>query len=139
MYYLCSENKGADLRLCFRIYANSLFSYDYCKDNKDGTYARGYTSRNDSGHSYHMSHSSTRAIWKVRSMVFFLSNRLTNSSMFGIILNSHLSSMSGHKFHDNVVMQTRIYCCEYVYCLCTVNEIHNVYFVVSVQDVTNIL
>ena len=40
---------------------------------------------------------------------FFLrvSDRLTNSFMFGIInLNSYLSSMSGHKFHDNV-MQTR--------------------------------
>ena len=32
LYYLSSENKGADqlrdLRLCFRIYANRLFSHD---------------------------------------------------------------------------------------------------------------
>ena len=49
----------------------------------------------------------TRAIWKVRSMVFFLSNRLTNPFMFGINLNSYLSSMSGHKYHDNIVMHVR--------------------------------
>ena len=40
-------------------------------------------------------------------MVFFLIKRLTNPLMFGIILNSYLLSMSGHTFHDNVVMQTR--------------------------------
>ena len=28
MYYLCSENKGIDLRLCFRNYAESWFSHD---------------------------------------------------------------------------------------------------------------
>ena len=28
LYYLSSENKGADLRLCFRIYAKLLFSHD---------------------------------------------------------------------------------------------------------------
>ena len=50
---------------------------------------------------------STRAIWKVRGVVFFLSNILTNAFMFGIILNSYLSSMSGHKYHDNTVIQTR--------------------------------
>ena len=49
----------------------------------------------------------TRAIWKVRSMVFFLSNRLTNPFMFGSILNSYLSAMSGHRYQDNIVMQTR--------------------------------
>ena len=38
---------------------------------------------------------------------FFLSNRLTNPFIFGIILNSYLSSMSGHKYHDNIIMQTR--------------------------------
>ena len=27
--------------------------------------------------------------------------------MFGIIINSNLSPMSGHKFHDSIVMQTR--------------------------------
>ena len=54
-----------------------------------------------------ISHPATRAIWKVRSMVVFLSNRLTNPFMSGIILNSYLSSMSGHKYHDNIVMQAR--------------------------------
>ena len=28
LYYICSENKGADLRLCFGIYAKSRFSHD---------------------------------------------------------------------------------------------------------------
>ena len=28
MYYPCSENKGADQRLCFRIYANCWFSHE---------------------------------------------------------------------------------------------------------------
>ena len=50
----------------------------------------------------------TRAIWKVRSMVFFLSNRLTIPFMFGITLKSYLSSVSGHHCHDNIVMKTRI-------------------------------
>ena len=40
----------------------------------------------------------TRDIWKVCSMVFYLGNRLTKLFMFGIILNSFLSSMLGHKF-----------------------------------------
>ena len=38
---------------------------------------------------------------------FFLSNRFTNLFMFGIILNSYLASISGHKNHDNIVMQTQ--------------------------------
>ena len=41
----------------------------------------------------------TRGVWKVRSTVVFLSNRYTNPFMYGIILNSYLPSMSGHKFH----------------------------------------
>ena len=50
--------------------------------------------------------------------------------MFGIILNSYLSSMSGHKFHDNVVMQTRnilpqIHVLFVYWKKQNVNEIHN--------------
>ena len=48
----------------------------------------------------------TRGIWKVLSMVFYLSNRFTNL-MFGIILKGYLSSMSWHKFQEDVTMQTR--------------------------------
>ena len=36
---------------------------------------------------------STRDIWKVSSMVFYLSNRLTHPFTFDIILNSYLSTM----------------------------------------------
>ena len=35
----------------------------------------------------------TRGIWKVLSMVFYLSNQFTNPIMFGIILKSYLSSL----------------------------------------------
>ena len=35
----------------------------------------------------------TSDIWKVLSMVFYLSNQFTNPSMFGIILKSYLSSL----------------------------------------------
>ena len=35
----------------------------------------------------------TRGIWKVRSIVFNLSNRFTNAIMYGGILKSNLSSM----------------------------------------------
>ena len=49
----------------------------------------------------------TRGIWKVLSMVFYLSNRFSKPIMFGIILKSHLSSMLWHKFHDGIIMQTR--------------------------------
>ena len=38
---------------------------------------------------------------------FFLGSQLTNPFMFGIILNSYLSSILGHKFHEDVVMQAR--------------------------------
>ena len=48
-----------------------------------------------------------KGIWKERNMVFYLSNRLTNLFMFGIILNNSLSSMFGRKFHEDVIMQTR--------------------------------
>ena len=36
----------------------------------------------------------TRGIWKVHSMVFYLSNGLTNPFMFGIILKCYLFSMT---------------------------------------------
>ena len=49
----------------------------------------------------------TRGIWKVLSMVFYLSNRFTNLIMFGIILKSYLSSILWHKFHEDIIMQTR--------------------------------
>ena len=35
----------------------------------------------------------TRGIWKVLSMVFYLSNQFTNPIMFGIILKNYLSSL----------------------------------------------
>ena len=35
----------------------------------------------------------TRGIWKVLSIVFYLSNRFTNPSMYDIILTNYLSSM----------------------------------------------
>ena len=50
---------------------------------------------------------STRGIWKVLSMVLYLSNRFTNPIMFGIILKSYLCSMLWHKFHGDIIMQTR--------------------------------
>ena len=40
----------------------------------------------------------TRGIWKVLSMVFYLSNRFTNPIIFGIILKSYLSSMLWQNF-----------------------------------------
>ena len=49
----------------------------------------------------------TRGIWKVLSTVFYLSNRFTKPIMFGIILKNHLSSMLWHKFHEDIIMQTR--------------------------------
>ena len=49
----------------------------------------------------------TRGIWKVLSMVLYLSNRFTNPIMFGIILKSYVSSMLWHKFHEDSKMQTR--------------------------------
>ena len=49
----------------------------------------------------------TRGIWKVLSMVFYLSNRFTKPIMFGILLKSHLSSMLWYKFHEYIVMQKR--------------------------------
>ena len=50
---------------------------------------------------------SSRGIWKVLSMVFYLSNRFTKPIMFGIILKSHLSSMLWHNFHEDIIVQTR--------------------------------
>ena len=49
----------------------------------------------------------TRGIWKVLSMVFYLSNRFINPIMFGIILKSYLSSMLWHKFHEDIIKQKR--------------------------------
>ena len=48
-----------------------------------------------------------RGIWKVFSMVFYLSNRFTNPIEFGIILMSDISSMLLHTFYEKIVMQTR--------------------------------
>ena len=39
----------------------------------------------------HKQKKSTRGIWKVLSMAFYLSNQFTNPIMFGIILNNYLS------------------------------------------------
>ena len=49
----------------------------------------------------------TRGIWKVLSMVLYLSTRFTNPIMFGIILKNYLSSILWHKFHEDIIMQTR--------------------------------
>ena len=54
--------------------------------------------------------SNTRGIWKDLSMFvlfFYLSNRFTNPIMFGTILKSRIFSMLWHKFHDDIIMQTR--------------------------------
>ena len=40
-------------------------------------------------------------------MIFYLNNRFTNTVMFGIILKSYLSSILLHKFHMDIIMQTR--------------------------------
>ena len=56
---------------------------------------------------YFIDYYNTRGIWKVLSMVFYLSNRFTKPIMFGIILKSHLSSMLWHKFHEDIIMQKR--------------------------------
>ena len=40
----------------------------------------------------------TRGIWEVLSMVFYLSNRFTNSIMFGIILRTILPLCNGTNF-----------------------------------------
>ena len=49
----------------------------------------------------------TRGNWKVLSMVFYLSSRFTNPIMFDIILKNYLSSMLWHKFHEDIIIQTR--------------------------------
>ena len=61
----------------------------------------------------------TRGIWKVLSMVLYLSNRFTNPIMCGIILKNYLSSMLWHKFNELIIMRTQKYYCEYMYCLYT--------------------
>ena len=40
-------------------------------------------------------------------MVFYLKSRFTNPIMSGIIFKSFLSSMLWHKFHEDIIMQTR--------------------------------
>ena len=47
---------------------------------------------------YKLFHHTTRGIWKVLSTVQYLSNRLTNPFMCGIILNSCLCSLLWNKF-----------------------------------------
>ena len=59
-----------------------------------------------------------RDIWKVLSMVYYLSNQFTNLIMFGIILNNYLSSMLWHKFHEDIIRHEKYYC-KYMYCLYT--------------------
>ena len=49
----------------------------------------------------------TRGIWKVRSMFFYLSNRFTKPIMFDIILKSYLSFHYVIALHEDVIMQTR--------------------------------
>ena len=50
----------------------------------------------------------TRGIWKVLSMVFYLSDQLKNPIMFRIILKSYFSSLFLHTFHEDVKMRTII-------------------------------
>ena len=62
--------------------------------------------------------------------------------MFGIILNSNLSSMLGHQFHKDAVHE--IYYCEYVYLLYTEKskmfiEYIIVYLLKSVHNINIIL
>ena len=45
---------------------------------------------------------------EILSMVFYLSNRFTNPILFDIILTNYLFSMLWHKFHEDIIMQTRI-------------------------------
>ena len=49
----------------------------------------------------------TRGIWKVLSMVFYLSNRFKNPIIFGIILKSYISSMLWDNCHEDIIIQTR--------------------------------
>ena len=67
-----------------------------------------------------------------------------NRIMFGIILKSYLSSSSmlWHIFHENVIMQTKIYYCEYMYCLYNGKRkisVENItfYLMKSVQNINN--
>ena len=41
------------------------------------------------------------------STEFYLSNRFINPIMFGIILNGYLFSILWHRFHEDIIMQTR--------------------------------
>ena len=85
----------------------------------------------------------TRGIWKVLSMVFYLSKRFTKPIMFGIILKNYLSSMIWHRFYEDMIMQTRKIYCEYMYCLYTEKRkisVENItfYLLKSVQNINNI-
>ena len=51
--------------------------------------------------------------------MFYVSKLSTNLFMFGIILNSYLSSMLWHIFHEDAMTQERNILCEYVYYLYT--------------------
>ena len=84
----------------------------------------------------------SRGIWKVLSMVLYLSNRLTNPIMCGIILKSYLSSMLWHKFNEYIIMQPQKYYCEYMYCLYTEKcqiAVENITYnlLKSVQNINN--
>ena len=64
--------------------------------------------------------------------------------MFGIILKSIPSSMLWHKFHEDIIMQTRKYHCEYMYSLYTGKRkisVENItfYLLKYVQNINNSL
>ena len=59
--------------------------------------------KNIEGCIYH-NRDATRGIWKVLSMVFYLSNRFTNPIMFDIILKNYFSCMLWHKFQEDIIM-----------------------------------
>ena len=83
-------------------------------------------------------------IWKVRSMVIYLSNRFTNPIMFCIISKNHIFSMLCHILHEVIIIQTRKYYCKYMYCLYTGKRkisVENItfYALKSVQNINNSL
>ena len=84
----------------------------------------------------------TRGIWKVLSMVFYLSNRFTNLIMFGIILKSYLFSMLWHNFMRLLWCRHEKYYCEYMYCSYTEKRkisVENItfYLLKSVQNIND--
>ena len=85
----------------------------------------------------------TRGIWKVLSMVFYLSNLFTNPIMFGINLKNYLFSMLWQIFVNISKCLHEKYYCEYMYCLYTgkrkiFSGKYNIYLLKSVQNINNI-